>query len=199
MRLRPIDARRAGLTLIEAAVSVLLLALVFSAFTMVVNGARRQQREGLQSTELERSGERVLDRIVELMRYADGDSFFPDPNQPLSTSSIDFQLVEGYAAGAAVVSGPQKLELDASGRVVWTQDPALATEQSVTWVSGVPALLEGELGNGLDDNGNGLVDEPGLCFTRIGGVLVMRITLEREGASGETLVRTFESRITPRN
>ncbi len=199
MRPKPVLSGRAGYTVVEAMVSVLLLTFIFFGFTMVVHAARRQQREGMLGLEVERTGERVLDRIVDLLRYSDGTSFFPDPNQPLSTSALDFQLVEGYGAGAAVLSGPQKLELDPSGRIVWTQDPGLAGEQSVVWVSGVPGLLEGELPNGVDDNGNGLVDEPGLCFTRAGKVVVVRFTLTKETPGGTNYVRTFESRIHPRN
>ena len=189
---------RSGLTIVEAVVSVALLALVFSAFTLVVQAARRQQREGMQSLEIERTGNRVVDRIVGLLRYADATSFFPIAAPPLSSSTIGFQVVEGWA-GAPVVSGPQDLALSPDGRIVWTLDAGLPTEQSVGLASGVPALLEGESANGVDDNGNGLVDEPGLCFARSGGVLLVRFTLQRTGAEGEDLVRTFEARVNPRN
>ena len=45
-----------------------------------------------------------------------------------------------------------------------------------------PQLLEGETDNSLDDNGNGLVDEPGLCFHFEGDSIHVLLTIQLSGA-----------------
>jgi hypothetical protein len=63
------------------------------------------------------------------------------------------------------------------------------------WSTAVAALLEGELANGLDDNGNGLIDEPGLAFTVDGNDVTVLLTLEREVRGGRSIARTFTSTV----
>ena len=46
----------------------------------------------------------------------------------------------------------------------------------------VREFLEGEIPNGKDDNGNGRVDERGLCFVLEGEILRILLTLEQPGA-----------------
>ncbi|MEQ1892117.1 MAG: hypothetical protein ABL998_06210 [Planctomycetota bacterium] len=60
-------------------------------------------------------------------------------------------------------------------------------------------LAEGELDDGDDDNGNGLVDEEGLSFERTGGRLVIRLSLESLDSNGNSLVRTVQTSVRLRN
>jgi hypothetical protein len=66
----------------------------------------------------------------------------------------------------------------------------------VNWVR---ELLEGELPNGLDDNGNGLIDESGLSFEIDGDTITIRLTLERFDAEGTLITRTVETAVTLKN
>ena len=60
--------------------------------------------------------------------------------------------------------------------------------------------LEGEIGNNLiDDNGNGLVDEAGLCFDLDGERLNIRLTLERRMGDGTLITHTAQRTIALRN
>jgi hypothetical protein len=63
----------------------------------------------------------------------------------------------------------------------------------------VRELLEGEEENGIDDNGNGLVDERGFCVERFGETLVVRLTLQRADAEGHLLTRTAVTSTRVRN
>jgi hypothetical protein len=63
------------------------------------------------------------------------------------------------------------------------------SEAPVVLARGVPERLEGETENGEDDNGNGLVDEPGLCFALEGTELSVRLTVARRLANGGPVVR----------
>jgi hypothetical protein len=59
--------------------------------------------------------------------------------------------------------------------------------------------MEGEVMNNLDDNGNGLVDESGLCFTFEDNTVTVRLTLEAEGPDRATLSRVFQGLVFCRN
>jgi hypothetical protein len=66
-------------------------------------------------------------------------------------------------------------------------------------VNGVREALEGEAFNGLDDNGNGLVDERGLAIELDGDVLTVHLSLERRGPDGAPIVRTQQTSVRLRN
>ena len=83
--------------------------------------------------------------------------------------------------------------------MAWIEDPGLPGEKRARWCRYVADYLEGEVPNGLDDNGNGLIDEPGLCFTQENGLLVIRLTLEETTSSGEVLTQSVETIVTCRN
>ena len=63
----------------------------------------------------------------------------------------------------------------------------------------VRPFLEGEIDNGKDDNGNGLIDEPGFCLDRVGDVWTLRLSLQRRDGAGRTVTRTMETAVRPRN
>jgi hypothetical protein len=75
----------------------------------------------------------------------------------------------------------------------------LASERRVTIVNGIGELLEGEVLNALDDNGNGLIDEAGLSFSSDEGTLNIRLTVQRTGPGGEILSRTQAMDLVLRN
>ena len=72
-------------------------------------------------------------------------------------------------------------------------------EQTIVLAHEIREFLEGETQNGLDDNGNGLVDERGLCFERTGDDLALRLTLESRDREGRLVTRTLETSVYPRN
>jgi hypothetical protein len=85
------------------------------------------------------------------------------------------------------------------GRVVWTSNVGLPTQRSTVWADYVSEYLQGESPNGVDDNGNGIVDESGLCFTVDGTSILARLTLQARDSSGVLLRRTVSARIFFRN
>ena len=79
------------------------------------------------------------------------------------------------------------------------EDPGGPGERSTVLATRVRVLQGGEELNGLDDNGNGLVDEAGLCFDQEESLLTIRLCVEGVGPSGEAIVRTFEDALVLRN
>jgi hypothetical protein len=59
--------------------------------------------------------------------------------------------------------------------------------------------MEGELANGIDDNGNGVIDEKGLCFVVEGNRVTIRLTIDKPGPDGKHYRRTLETTVTCRN
>jgi len=81
------------------------------------------------------------------------------------------------------------------GRLVWVERPGTPSEFRFVVADHVSPLLEGEELNGLDDNGNGLVDEPGLTFVLFRFAVTIRLSVEAPTPGG--LVReTLETTVT---
>ena len=53
--------------------------------------------------------------------------------------------------------------------------------------------------NGVDDNGNGLIDEQGLAFTIFRNTVTIRLSLLRLSADGQPIEKTVETTVTCRN
>ena len=88
---------------------------------------------------------------------------------------------------------------EAKHRVYWSQNPGAENERRVIWTSLVAPYLEGELPNGIDDNGNGLIDEKGLNFVVDRNAITIRLTLERVLDGGEIVSKTVDTTVTCRN
>jgi hypothetical protein len=119
---------------------------------------------------------------------------------PLYDSRLDFEINIGFEDGEPVFGEPQRIELeDTDNAVVWTQDPDAAEQRRAVWARHVRELLEDEVLDGVDNNGNGLIDERGLNFSVDGKLIVVRLTIERPGPHGGLVTKTLESRVTCRN
>jgi prepilin-type N-terminal cleavage/methylation domain-containing protein len=128
-----------GFTLLEVAVAASLLAVLMGALFGLIG--RTQDLEGYAITEadLRTRARAALERIVRELRDSGPSTFSTLPAAPLGASSLTFQRAIGYAGGA-VVYGPQE-------RIAWRLSP-------------------GEVDDGADDDGDGLVDEGQVVFIR---------------------------------
>jgi Tfp pilus assembly protein PilW len=194
-KLRP----NAGLTLVEMAVSCLVMALVFGSLATALSSSRTVFERGSRTMSLEQDSGRVLRRVTDALRGADAASLPLVPASPLSSRWIDFQTQQGYDGKAWTWSAPRRIEFDqVAGTLSWIENQGLPAEDATVWASNVPTLLEGETANGADDNGNGLIDEAGFCVTREGDLLVLRLTVEDDALVDGGQSRTTELRISLR-
>lgn len=134
---RPASAARAaatrlGSTLVELLITTLILLGVFGAIGLAVSSGSSAYEQGVAAADVEAQARRMVERIARELMDADRSSLILTPPTPWGAQRVDFQRGEGYAAGALVL-GPRR-----SIRLVY--DP-------------------GEVDDGLDNNGNGLVDE----------------------------------------
>jgi prepilin-type N-terminal cleavage/methylation domain-containing protein len=189
----------AGFTLLEVVVAVALLAIVVIKAAMILDMAN--ERHDVDTTEmaLEAQAHRVLDRIAYAIVGTSRERLLPDPQAPICSGELRYEVSIGVEDGAVVWGDPERIGIGTEERqVVWEQAPPLGESVRRVWCSVARPLLEGELANGRDDNGNGLVDERGLSFTLDGDVVTIRLTLERQTRHGLT-TRTVETTVTLRN
>jgi hypothetical protein len=133
----PVQAasRRAGATLVELLVVTVVLALVLGLAGFATITSRGAYDQGMLAADVEVQARRALDRIAkELLSAAASSVGVDSPNPPASADVItwlDYRPVEGFA-GSALTGSQRRLLLRPHA---------------------------GELDDGVDNNGNGLVDE----------------------------------------
>lgn len=133
----------AGYTLVELSIVVVLLVIVLTAMTTIGVTSDRTYRTGATAAHLEGQVETALERVVAELQVARRSSLTPDPLPGAGSSSIEYVRPVGIV----------------NGIVQWSSLRRLALE-----------LEPGEVANGRDDNGNGLVDERRLVLTEdVGG------------------------------
>jgi hypothetical protein len=126
-----------GMTLIEVVISAALLTLVIGSLVMVSQASGRAYRTGALASELELRAAAVTERIVTELRTVVFESLVPDP-EVVGAERIEYVQATGMTG--------VDIEQSALRR--------LAFEYEI-----------GELNDGLDNNGNGLVDEGRLILT----------------------------------
>jgi len=193
-------ARRAGFTLLEVTVAAALLSIVLVKLTIVVSEAQKSHRNEVGNMALEDRAHQVLDRIAYAVMGADRESLFPDNAAPLDQAKLKYKLSLGVEDGVTVWSYETiGLDDDEQSSVYWAQNEDLPDERRVVWCNTVSDLLEDELLNGADDNGNAIADEKGLSFVLDGDSIIIRLTLQRRGDEGEPVQVSVETTVTCRN
>jgi len=148
-RIRATRRRRdRGFSAVEAIIAATLLTLLFSAaFGAVVSGSRAVET-GITSTRLESRARAVVDRIAEDLRSSRVEPI-------LDNNVLRFRKLHGsYQDGFADVDFEQPV-------ILWAGIP----ESRYVW-----SLEPGEDPNGMDDDGDGRVDEGRLSFRTPDGV-----------------------------
>jgi hypothetical protein len=85
------------------------------------------------------------------------------------------------------------------GMVVLLLDAGLPTQETLVLARGVARYLDGEEANGVDDNGNGYVDEKGFLIEVHEQALRLHLTLVRTGREGQLIERTARAVVAMRN
>jgi hypothetical protein len=198
VRLRAAHARR-GLSTLEVLVTVALLAVVAAKVVLVSSSASTASNDDLANIVAEDQARQTLDRIAYSVMGADRENIDPSAQAPAFSSQIRYRLSLGVENGKVVWDDPEEILLDgADGKLRWIENPGTAGARSVVWCDAVRQLLEGELQNGKDDNGNGLIDESGLVFEIEGNAITITLTLERAGKGGKTNPSTVSTTVTCR-
>ena len=132
------STKRAGFTVVELAIAASLLALVLGSFAMMAGAGERAYRTGTTTGQLEAQVAMTLARAVDELRPVVFESIDPDPVPGAGAESMSYEQAVDIVAGSVVLSPTRRLGF---------------------------VYEAGELDNGVDDNGNGLVDEGRLVLT----------------------------------
>ena len=159
------NARRRGMTLVETAIGATVMVMLLGLVALAVQRAGGAFRSGMDAGSTNAATQRAVERIARQFMDADRSSLVFAPTAPFAASSIEFARCQGFNAGALLL-GPRQ-------RVRFEYDV-------------------GELDDGRDNDGDGLIDEGRVVLnTDIGGggrdvVLVedVRELLQGESADG---------------
>jgi len=193
-----VRSARAGFTIIEVSIALVLLAIVSIKVAMLLDMAADAESADSADLALADQAGRTLDQIAFAVMGANRETLFPDPESPTYSERVDYEVSLGVQDGEVVWGDPERID-GSNEQVLWVENPGAAEERRVVWCNVVRPFLEGEELNGVDDNGNGLVDEKGLNFTLQGNMVRIRLSLERIKSSGEVITQSIETRVTLRN
>jgi hypothetical protein len=191
---------KTGSSLLEVVIALTVTAMLLGNIAMVQRATTGAYESSIFSTTLEDRADRTMDRIALAIMSTSVDRLDEVLMAPSFVSSIDYEIVIDAVAGEPIMGTPERIEFDLpEGLVIWKRDPDTPEEMQAIWTRHVPKLLEGELANGLDDNGNGIADEEGLAFDRSANQITVRLTLRRTDGQGTEYTRTRSRRVTCRN
>jgi prepilin-type N-terminal cleavage/methylation domain-containing protein len=209
----------AGFSLVEMIIVASILSFALGVPLMILRSAERMRSTVTTHVELQAMARQAIDRIASRLESSRA-AMIPQSllGPGLWSPVVDFQIARNWS-GASVNWGPPEriallpspedpddgLDNDSDGKideryVVWTTDVGLPTQRIVVLRRDVPEHLAGEIaGNGIDDNGNGLIDEAGLSFEFVGDQVVIRLSLQGHDSANATIEHTEERRIAFRN
>ncbi|MFT5050183.1 MAG: prepilin-type N-terminal cleavage/methylation domain-containing protein [Chlamydiales bacterium] len=200
MRFVPQRTSRSGFTLLEIMMAVALLAIVVVKAHGAIGDVNQSLSQQTREIVLEDHARRVLRRIGYEIMGSNRDSLIPVSNAPLSSDDLLYQVNLGIHDGEVVWSDQEEVALqELEGQISWSESPGTPEERRVIWTSLVAPYLEGEIPNGMDDNGNGLIDERGLSFVIDRNSVTVRLTLERQLPGGGVVTQTVQTTVTCRN
>jgi prepilin-type N-terminal cleavage/methylation domain-containing protein len=205
--------RRSGFTLLELAVAMAVLSLAVVAAADLVSTTGDTLARGAAMANLDAKANALLARIERDLVQAGAETLLPA--SPAGESALSYRLAFGYEGGIVQWGSPLRIEFRTDeaqdgvdndddrfideARLVLVRNAGTEAEIEVPWEGGIRSYLEGEVPNGLDDNGNGLVDERGLCFALDGESIVIRLSVEGRDTKGRVMVRTVTTAVRPRN
>ncbi len=187
--------RNRGFTILELLIAGTIFLLMLAVVYAVTAESTDTARVGTNAGTLEGQASRALHRIVSEIVAAGLETL--EPPDPLGVPSVTFRTSAG-SHGGEILWGPRGSFGLRGDEVVWIRDVDDPV-QEVVLCDAVRPLAEGEKPNGIDDNGNGLVDEPGLSFELSGRTLTIRLTVERKDRAVGVLTRTVTTSVRLRN
>jgi prepilin-type N-terminal cleavage/methylation domain-containing protein len=139
----PKHTRKSGFTLLELMITVLILAGVMGSISLIAQASQRAYQTGAVKADLEARTAATIEQVVAELSIAGRGTLTPDILPGVGVDALQYMQATGMDAG----------------EVVWTPMRRLAFEYEI-----------GELDDGIDNNGNGLIDEGRLVLTEdLGG------------------------------
>jgi len=143
--MRSIQNKRpgSGFTLVEAMITLAILGMVTSTVIMALTHREGSFRVMSRAADLEARVRRGIDRVARELLTAGAEQLAPDPTGSFGTSDLLFRNAVGLNGAA----------------IEWSNQHRIAFEYDTN-----------EVDDGLDNDGDGLVDEGNLVLTRNDGM-----------------------------
>lgn len=179
-------ARRSpGFSLLELLIALGVAGLIFANVGLVLRSGSESRERDATRGDLDVQIDRTLDRIALALMSANVESLDPTAPSPSFQNALEYVQNLGVQDGEVVLGDAERIELVVNGgQVQWRQRPGELDERMLVWTRWVAQYLDGEEPNGVDDNGNGLIDETGLAFVVSGTQVEIFLCLERRGDDG---------------
>ncbi len=159
-----IRTKKSGFTIAEAMVVLALFTIVGAGAIIAMRGGQRHFERTVSNSIIDTKANRALNRVARRLTGAGHTTVSPIPDDRFGSTSMSFQEVVGWNAGTPI----------------WSSDIEIRLEYEPS-----------ELNNGLDDDGDGLVDEGRVVQTEnLGEADEISVVLVRgvcEYLEGETL------------
>ena len=196
--------RKSGFTMIELLIALVILTLIVTNISMVTKTGSAAYEASVFRNNLNEQLDQNLDRIALAIMASDAEGLDPLPVAPASSPQITYRASLGIIDEVVQFDDAERIAWvagagPAAGQVVWTEKPGEVDQRDVIWSNWVPTMFDGELPNGGDDNGNGLLDESGLSFDTNGDEVFIRMTVERVGPDGNLVPMQAIRNVTCRN
>ena len=196
MRVR---STQSGFTLLEMTLGLAILGVLMTQGVLVMTSAVESSEVISVEIEVEDHARRVLQQIAKAVMGSDRQSLNPTAAAPLDNEEIRYRVQLGIEDGEVVWDDPEEIGFAEDAlQVHWLQNPETVEQRRVVWTNMVSPYLKGEIPNGMDDNGNGLIDEKGLSFVVDRNSVTIRLTLGRI-VDGRDISKTIETVVTCRN
>lgn len=198
------QAPRAGFTIIEVMITLVILTLLMVNGWMVTRAGRSAADSGVFMMSLDDEVNLTMDRITLAIMGADADEIYGPGMGSLATHFVEYQSNLGMSDGKVISGPPEEITwfptTGPDGSVVWRESPTLPGEREVNWSNAVPTAAKEEIeGNGVDDNNNGIPDEAGLAFTKEGSRVDIYVTVEHVTKDGKRVPMDTANNVTCRN
>jgi prepilin-type N-terminal cleavage/methylation domain-containing protein len=198
---------RAGFSLLEVVVALALVGLVMVNVYTILWGSSQVISARNSDYEADVQARRALDRIAIALIGAHDSSLYFTSEAPGSQSELNYQEnlglqdTDGNGVTELALGPPRRIAWtdETGGEISWFENPGATGERHVVWVKHVPDFGLDESVNGLDDNGNGLIDEAGLAFVKEGRMVRILLTLRRPQLGGGVIERQVQAVVTTRN
>ncbi|MBL8860149.1 MAG: prepilin-type N-terminal cleavage/methylation domain-containing protein [Planctomycetes bacterium] len=195
--------RSSGFTLIEITIALVLLVVVVGNVYWLLQKTTTAISSQNTAYDIDTHARRAMDKIIMALVGARANDVMIPTGSPNYTSLLNYRESMGLDAnGADIPSDPQRIErtnVD-GGEVTWFKNPDTSNEKRVIFTRNVPQFLKDELGNGVDDNANGIIDETGLAFEMNDrNSITVYLTLTRTMPDGTVVSRELHETVTCRN
>lgn len=134
---------RGGFTLIEISITTLVFGIIMFATVQATLAARSGSEAAMSRSHLDLRTQRALDLVIDEFSTAGASALAPSSTPPLGSDTLTYRRPAGIAAGA----------------VVWDSPSSVAFEYGPE-----------DSNNGVDDDGDGIVDEGRVVLVRRAGL-----------------------------